>query len=365
MFTKRKPPSARLCVVGIGSGGINTMNHLIDNGVRGVDFIAVDTDARALAGSMAPTQVVIGNGRGGGGNPDTVYPLIPEAQPRLVDAIRGADIVFIVGGMGKGTATAVAPAIARIGRNEDAIVVGLVTLPFAIEGQQRDTIARRGVERLRLCVDTLVAVPNDRLLSCGMDHLTVNEMFDHAAAVVGAMVHGLANMLQRPNLINLDIADVRSVMSGSGASIITTGSGSGHGRARQAAESAVRSDLLGITIDGAASVLYEVVTGPDVSIGEISELGHIIRNRVAPDANIFFGYTQLPDMRDRVEITLVAAGFDDWRERVAFQDLWARAHGAHMMGEELVAHRPRREEPARPSQHVLSNIGLPAFLRAR
>jgi cell division protein FtsZ len=362
MIKRNKRNGVQLCVVGIGNGGINTMNRIIDNDVRGVDFVAIDTDSRTLERSKAPTQIQIGDGLGGGGNPSDVDSLLPEYHETIQKAVGSADLVFIVGGMGKGTATAVAPLVARLGRNENVIVIGIVTLPFGFEGRRRYAIAERGVSRLRRYVDTLVAIPNDRLSTHSAEPVSMVNAFSQVDDMLSDMVRGVANMLQRHNLINIDFADIRTIMKQSGASIITHGTGSGPHRARIAAEAAIRSDLLGVTIDGARGVLYEVITGPDVSMAEINQIGQMILNRVSAEANIIFGYSQLAEMAGCVEITLVASGFHDLEQRSAFQDLLARAHGTHMTGDELLSQRPREEKP-RPNNQFLQNLNMPSFLQ--
>jgi cell division protein FtsZ len=313
---QRKKPSQqlpRIRVVGVGSGGITAINNLLGADLYGVDFLAVDTDTKRLQHSKAPLNLRIGvpvaDGRGIAGDVERGRRAALAAVRAIGGPLRGSDLVFILAGLGGGTGTGAAPIIARIARRLGALVVGLVTFPFAFEGQERADNARRGVTWLRNWTDTLVVIPNNRLLEEAGGAIGFHETYRLAHTVWYQSVRGITDLVNHSGLINVDFADVRSIMSEGGGAIIATGYGTGHDRAKQAAEQASRSDLLGITIDGAQGILFNVTGGPDISLLEVEQAAEIITHRADRDANVIFGAAVNHSMSDEVRITVIATGF--------------------------------------------------------
>lgn len=303
-------------VIGVGGGGSNAVDRMVADGVQNVEFITVNTDAQALYLSKADQRIRIGEkltrGLGAGGDPTTGQQAAEESRDELVKALKGADMVFITAGMGGGTGTGAAPVIARLAHEMGILTVGVVTKPFTFEGRPRRRTAEQGIEALRPYVDTLVIVPNDRLLLTGNKNATMVQAFQMADGVLRQGIQGIADMINLPGMINVDFADVRSVMQRSGTALMSIGIGSGENRMISAVKEAIESPLLEVTIDGARSVLLNVTGGEDVTIFEVQESASIIEEAVDPNANIIWGLLIDPNFpRGQVKVTLIATGFDE------------------------------------------------------
>ncbi len=310
---------AQIRVVGVGGGGSNAVNRMIAEGLSGVDFVAVNTDAQALMLSDAPTRVRIGDkltrGLGVGGNPDTGQKAAEESSDELHDVLGGSDMVFITAGMGGGTGTGAAPVIAEIAREMDALTIGVVTRPFGWEGAVRSETARTGIERLKDAVDTLIVIPNDRLLEITDKRVSLQDAFALADDVLRQGVQGISELITVPGLINLDFADVRTIMSEGGAALMAVGHASGENRAVEAAQQAISSRLLDITIDGARGILFNVTGGTDLSLFEVNEAASIIKQTAHPEVNLIFGAVIDEKMGDEIRIIVIATGFDQTEPR--------------------------------------------------
>lgn len=301
-------------VVGIGGGGVNAVNRMIDVGLKGVEFIAINTDAQALLMSDADVKLDIGRavtrGLGAGASPDVGRQAASDHEEEIKEVLRGSDMVFVTAGEGGGTGTGGAPIVARIARELGALTVGVVTRPFTFEGKRRATQAEEGISALRKEVDTLIVIPNDRLLSISDRTITALEAFKSADQVLLAGVQGITDLITTPGLINLDFADVRSVMYGAGSALMGIGSARGENRATRAAESAIASPLLEASIDGAHGVLLSIAGGSDLGLFEISEAAELVAASAHPDANIIYGTVIDDALGDEVRVTVIAAGFE-------------------------------------------------------
>ncbi|MHB1873625.1 MAG: cell division protein FtsZ [Streptosporangiaceae bacterium] len=302
-------------VVGIGGGGVNAVNRMIEEGLKGVEFIAINTDAQALLMSDADVKLDVGReltrGLGAGANPDVGEKAAQDHREEIEEVLKGADMVFVTAGEGGGTGTGGAPVVAQVARSLGALTIGVVTRPFGFEGKRRATQADVGIERLRSEVDTLIVIPNDRLLSISDRHVSVLDAFKSADQVLLSGVQGITDLITTPGLINLDFADVKSVMSGAGSALMGIGSSRGDDRAVAAAEMAISSPLLEASIDGAHGVLLSIQGGSDLGLFEINEAAQLVSNSAAPDANIIFGAVIDDALGDEVRVTVIAAGFDD------------------------------------------------------
>jgi cell division protein FtsZ len=310
---------AQIKVVGVGGGGSNAVNRMIAEGLRGVDFIAVNTDAQALLMSNAPQRVRIGDkltrGLGAGGNPEVGKRAAEESAEDLRDMMTGADMVFVTCGMGGGTGTGAAPIIAELAKSSGALTIGVITRPFTFEGTRRRTMAEEGIELLKEKVDTLIAIPNDRLLEIVEKKTAITQAFRLADDVLRQGIQGISELITVPGLINLDFADVRSIMSEGGSALMAVGRAEAEGRAAAAAESAIGSALLDVTIDGARGILFNVTGGPNLTLFEVNEAAEIIRAKAHPEANIIFGAVIDEGMDDEIRITVIATGFDAVSQR--------------------------------------------------
>jgi len=293
---------------------------MIQAGVKGVDFIAVNTDAQALVHSEAPTRIRIGDkltkGLGSGGNPDTGRRSADESSEELFEVLKGADMVFITAGMGGGTGTGASPVIAQISREVGALTVGVVTKPFTFEGNRRRLSAEEGINALKEQVDTLITIPNDRLLQIADKKTTLNEAFRIADDVLRQGIQGISDLITEPGLINLDFADVKSIMQLAGSALMAIGRGTGDTRCIDAARQAIESPLLEISIEGAKGVLFNITGGADLGMLEVHEAASVIQQAADPEANIIFGAVIDPEMGNDVKITLIATGFDYARRGV-------------------------------------------------
>lgn len=301
-------------VVGIGGGGGNAINRMIEEGLGGVEFIAINTDAQSLLLNKAKQRIRIGDkltrGLGAGGNPETGRKSAEESAEELYEALRGADMVFITCGMGGGTGTGATPIVAQIAREMGALTVGVVTRPFHFEGAKRSQSAEAGIEALRGQVDTLIVIPNDRLLQLVDKKSSLQDAFGMADDVLRQGIQGISELITVSGLINLDFADVKTIMSEGGAALMAVGRAKGEDRARKAAEEAVRSSLLDVTIDGARGILFNITGGTDMSLFDVNEAAAIIKETAHPEVNLIFGAVVDPNMGDEIRITVIATGFD-------------------------------------------------------
>ena len=309
-------------VVGVGGGGTNAVSRMVDAGLRGVEFISANTDAQALQMTEADIKLNIGHdltkGLGAGANPDIGHGAAAESRDEIKEALKGADMVFVTAGEGGGTGTGAAPVIADIAKNEiGALTVGVVTKPFEFEGTQRTRQAEEGIARLREVVDTLIVIPNEKLLSVIERRTSILDAFREADNVLRQGVQGITDLITIPGLINLDFADVRTIMQDAGSALMGIGSARGEDRAVQAAELAISSPLLEASIDGAHGVLLSIQGGSDLGLFEVNEAAEIVNQATDPGANIIFGAVIDQDMSDEVRVTVIATGFDHGRARPA------------------------------------------------
>ena len=303
-------------VVGVGGGGVNAVNRMIDAGLKGVEFIAVNTDAQALLMSDADVKLDIGReitrGLGAGSDPEIGKAAAESHSEEIEEALKGADMVFITAGKGGGTGTGAAPVIAQIAKGLGALTIGVVTRPFAFEGKRRSTQAETGIKTLKEKVDTLIVIPNDRLLTVSNDKTSVLNAFKMADEVLLQGVQGITDLITTPGLINTDFADVKMIMSDAGSALMGIGYGSGEGRALAAARAAISSPLLEASIEGARGILLTIAGGSDLGLFEVNEAAEIIHGVAHADANIIFGTVIDDSMGDEVRVTVIAAGFDRW-----------------------------------------------------
>ncbi|OXM48125.1 cell division protein FtsZ [Amycolatopsis alba] len=301
-------------VVGIGGGGVNAVNRMIEVGLKGVEFIAVNTDAQALLMSDADVKLDIGReltrGLGAGAAPEVGQKAAEDHREEIEEVIKGADMVFVTAGEGGGTGTGGAPVVAQIARKLGALTIGVVTRPFTFEGKRRSKQAEDGIQQLRNECDTLIVIPNDRLLQLGDIGVSLMDAFRSADEVLLSGVQGITDLITTPGLINLDFADVKSVMSGAGSALMGIGSARGEGRAIQAAEKAINSPLLEASMDGAHGALLSIAGGSDLGLFEINEAASLVQESAHPDANIIFGTIIDDSLGDEVRVTVIAAGFD-------------------------------------------------------
>lgn len=393
---------ASIKVVGIGGGGGNAVNRMIEEGLGGVEFIAINTDAQALLLSKAKTRVRVGDkltrGLGAGGNPEVGRKAAEESADELYEVLRGADMVFITSGMGGGTGTGGAPIIAQVAKELGALTIGVVTRPFTFEGSRRIQAAEAGIEALKSQVDTLIVIPNDRLLQIVDKRASLQDAFGMADDVLRQGIQGISELITVPGLINLDFADVRTIMSEGGAALMAVGRASGEERARQAAEEAVSSSLLDVTIDGARGILFNVTGGPGMSLFEVNEAAAIIKETAHPDVNLIFGAVVDDNMGDDIRITVIATGFEQSRvasrrpatavntkpqQRPATTQrptTAAQQRPAPQQQQAAPAEQPAEEQPAevqpqQPARNVedeftsrvydTEDLDIPAFLRRR
>jgi len=349
---------AQIRVIGVGGGGSNAVNRMIEEGLQGVDFIAVNTDAQALMLCQAPKRLRIGDnvtrGLGAGGHPTEGGKAAEESQDEIREVLDGADMVFVTAGMGGGTGTGAAPVIARIAKEElKALTIGVVTKPFAFEGPKRARAAAEGIEALKQVVDTLIVIPNDRLLEITERRVSLPEAFRIADDVLRQGIQGITEVITVPGLINLDFADVKAIMQEGGAALMAVGKASGDNRALEAAQQAISSRLLDITIDGARGILFNITGGPSMTLYEVNEAASIIRETAHPDVNIIFGAVIDEAMGNDLRITVIATGLDN-------EDRPERER-----------ERPRMQPQRRMDSQDLfatvdrDNIEIPAFLRRR
>ena len=312
---------AKIKVVGLGGGGNNALSSMIAlQNIQGVEFVAVNTDAQALLNHQSPTKVQIGEtitrGLGAGGDPEIGRQAAEESTQKMEDVLQDADMVFLTAGMGGGTGTGAIPIVAQITKNLGALTVAVVTKPFIFEGTRRMITAEEGIEKLKDKVDALIVIPNQRLLESVEKNMTLQEAFKLADSVLGQGVQGISDLITMPGLINVDFADVRTIMTNAGSALMGIGTAGGENRAAAAARMAIASPLLEVSIEGAKGVLFNIVGGPDLSMSEVSEAAQIISQAADPDANIIFGATIKDDQLDQIKISVIATGFDETRRKL-------------------------------------------------
>jgi cell division protein FtsZ len=320
-----KPDSARIAkikVIGVGGGGGNAVSSMIETGtINGVEFIAVNTDAQVLLQNKAPTKLQIGEkltkGLGVGGNPEIGQNAAEESMEKIKELLLDSDMVFVTAGMGGGTGTGAAPVIAQLAKEAGALTVGVVTKPFAFEGTRRSVAAEDGIEKLKDATDTLIVIPNQRLMDVIDRKMTLLEAFKVVDSVLGQAVGGIADIITTAGLVNVDFADVKAIMKEAGSALLGIGTGVGENRAQMAARAAVSSPLLDLSIEGARGVLFNIAGGNDLTMFEVDEAARIISAAADPDANIIFGAVIKDDLSDQVRITVIATGFDETRSRIA------------------------------------------------
>jgi len=306
---------AKIKVIGVGGGGSNAVNRMVEVGLCGVEFIVANTDAQALDHSKAAVKIQLGQkltkGLGAGADPNVGRQAALEDTDMIIQALSGADMIFVTTGLGGGTGTGAAPVIASLGSELGALTIGVVTKPFKFEGKKRALHAETGLEALRECVDTIITIPNERLLQVVDRRTTINEAFGLADDVLRQAIQGISDLILVPGLINLDFADVRTIMSGMGVAMMGTGMADGDGRAMQAAQRAVSSPLLeDSSVTGARGVIINVTGGPDMSLMEVNEASCVIQEAAHDEANIIFGAVIDPNLTGRIKITVIATGFD-------------------------------------------------------
>ena len=386
---------ARIKVIGVGGGGCNAVNRMIDEGLQGIEFIAVNTDAQALLLSKAPTRVRIGDkvtrGLGAGGIPETGRKAAEESAEELYEVLKGSDMVFVTSGLGGGTGTGAAPIVAQIAKEVGALTIGVVTRPFTFEGARRQQSAEAGISKLKEHADTLIVIPNDRLLQIVDKRASLQDAFKTADDVLRQGIQGISELITVPGLINLDFADVRAIMSEGGAALMAVGRASGEDRARIAAEMAISSQLLDITIDGARGILFNITGGQGMTLFEVNTAAAIIKETAHPECNLIFGAVVDPNLGEELRITVIATGFDRSapstmifdRASVSATESRTRKiedpHQSHSVQRQRpAAEPPHPEPPARPTQQPQSNqsdfqrvvintedLDVPAFLRNR
>ncbi|MGE5224860.1 MAG: cell division protein FtsZ [Omnitrophica WOR_2 bacterium] len=363
---------AHIKVVGVGGGGCNAVDRMIDEGLQGVEFIAINTDAQALQLSRATTRVRIGEkltrGLGSGGNPEQGRKAAEESADELYEVLRGSDMVFVTSGMGGGTGTGACPIVAQIGKEVGALTIGVVTRPFTFEGSRRIQTAEAGIAKLKEQSDTLIVIPNDRLLQIVDKRANLNDAFRMADDVLRQGVQGISELITVPGLINLDFADVRTIMSEGGAALMAVGSAKGEERAREAAEKAISSQLLDITIDGARGILFNVTGGPDLTLFEVNQAAAIIKETAHPDVNLIFGAVIDQNMKDEVRITVIATGFErtGMPRRIVDNPL-PRTENAPARPVENKEYPAPTSKPAdfQPRTFNTEDLDIPTFLRNR
>lgn len=341
---------AQIKVIGVGGGGGNAVNRMINEGLGGVEFITINTDNQALMLAKAKTRVRIGDkltrGLGAGGNPEIGRKAAEESSDELYEVLRGADMIFIACGMGGGTGTGASPVVAQIAKELGALTIGVVTRPFSFEGTRRQQSAEQGIEALKSQVDTLIVIPNDRLLQIADKRASLQQAFSLADDVLRQGIQGISELITVPALINLDFADVRTIMSEGGAALMAVGKANGDDRARKAAESAISSGLLDVTIDGARGILFNITGGPNLSLFEVNEAAAIIKESAHPEVNLIFGAQIDENMGDELRITVIATGFEQSR---AQRKMEAQLQPRQPVQRPVVQQQPQQQQP-RPAQ---------------
>jgi cell division protein FtsZ len=379
-------PTAHIKVVGVGGGGSNAVDRMVEDGVQGVEFITVNTDAQALMHSRADVRIRIGDkltkGLGSGGNPVIGQKAAEETTEEIYDALKGADMIFITAGMGGGTGTGASPIIASIAQDLGMLTVGVVTRPFTFEGNHRRKTADQGIEQLKPMVDTLIIIPNDRLLQTASKNTSMLQAFQMADNVLRQGIQGISDVITQRGLINVDFADIKTIMAQQGSALMAIGTGSGDNRMVDAVNEAIASPLLEVSIDGARGVLFNVTGGEDLGILEIYEAADVVARAVDQDANIKFGAVIDPNFpAGQVKITLIATGFDTTRPNVqrsrSFPAAVAQATTQPPAAQPHPVPIPAAQPPAQPGRPAAQppraapnfssgdDLDIPPFLRNR
>jgi cell division protein FtsZ len=377
-----KPDSARIAkikVIGVGGGGGNAISSMIDAGtINGVEFIAINTDAQVLLANKAPTKLQIGEkltkGLGVGGNPDIGRQAAEESVEKIKELLIDSDMVFVTAGMGGGTGTGAASIIAELAMEAGALTVGVVTKPFAFEGTRRMVAAEEGIEKLKDSTDTLIVIPNQRLMDVIDRKMTLLEAFKVVDSVLGQAVGGIADIITTAGLVNVDFADVKTVMKDAGSALLGIGTGVGENRAQMAARAAVSSPLLDLSIEGARGVLFNIAGGNDLTMFEVDEAARIIAAAADQDANVIFGAVIKEELTDQVRITVIATGFDETRSRIAhmskvvpqkptIQGVISEPVGVGSGEEEKGNETPGEENGGADEDVFGEKFEIPAFLR--
>lgn len=366
---------AKIKVVGIGGGGCNAIDRMIAAGLRGVEFIALNTDFQALSKSLAPVKIQIGSkltkGLGAGGNADIGRKAMEESRSEVLARLEGADMVFVTCGMGGGTGTGGAPLVAEAAKESGALTVGIVTRPFRFEGRHRLSSAMDGIELMKENVDTLIIIPNDKLIELVKEQTSLLESFLMADEILKQAVLGISELILKPGLINLDFADVKMIMSNSGTALIGLGEGMGEGKAVQAVERAVLSPLLESSIDGASGVLINFIGGPDLGLHEVYKAAELVHERADVEANIIFGAAIDDDMKDRVHVLLLATGFSPARVATSTSKPLIRRSETRSSTprvsllsdeEKRMDQRPEKDKPKEDDVNY-DELDVPSFLR--
>lgn len=355
---------AKIRVVGIGGGGNNALASMISQSqIHGVDFIAVNTDAQSLLLSPAATKLQIGEtltkGLGSGGDPEIGRQAAEESAQKLKDILDGSDMVFLAAGMGGGTGTGATPIVAKIAKEVGALTIAVVTKPFTFEGTRRMVSAEDGIENLIDKVDTLIVIPNQRILDVVDKKLSLLEAFKVADSVLTQGVQGISDLITLPGLINVDFADVRTIMTNAGSALMGIGTGVGENRAHTAARTAIASPLLEISMDGARGVLFNIIGGPDLTMSEVDEAAKLIAAAADPDANIIFGATIDESMHDQMKITVIATGFDSTKQKLKEFAIPDKTEEEKQAGTSV---KPSEPEVEKEKEDLWD---IPAFLRQR
>ncbi|MDK1044890.1 MAG: cell division protein FtsZ [Anaerolineales bacterium] len=363
---------ARIKVVGIGGGGSNAVNRMIEEGMAGIEFVAINTDAQALLLSEAPVRIRIGDkitrGLGAGGDPEVGKKAAEESAEDVYEVLKGSDMVFIAAGIGGGTGTGATPVISQIAKEIGALTIAVVTRPFSFEGSKRMQAAEAGINELKDHVDTLIVIPNDRLIQIADKRASLQESFKLADDVLRQGIQGISELITVPGLINLDFADVRTIMSEGGAALMAVGCASGEDRARVAAEQAITSHLLDITIDGARGILFNVTGGADLTLFEVNQAAAIIKETAHPDVNLIFGAVIDPTLGEDLRVTVIATGFDSSggpKRASSRLKRFTDAAAAQKQDRLDVAEASIPADEFLPQAIDVNDLDIPAFLRRR
>jgi cell division protein FtsZ len=368
---------ATIKVIGVGGGGNNAVNRMIEHGVEGVEFIAVNTDAQALELSKAEVKLQIGGkltrGLGAGANPEVGKKAAEESKEQIEEVLQGADMIFVTAGMGGGTGTGAAPTIAQIAKDLGALTVGVVTRPFSFEGRRRSTQAVAGIEALKNSVDTLIVIPNDRLLEIVDKNTPMLEAFREADNVLRQGVQGISDLIAKPGLINVDFADVKTIMFDKGSALMGIGVANGEHRAAEAAKKAISSPLLETSVDGAHGILMNITGGSNLSLYEVQEAADIVTSAADDEVNVIFGSVINENLKEEIVVTVIATGFDETkkeepqiRQRPVMnhnQHAATKQHDEAPREREMPQHRPQQQQQRpKPEEETLD---IPTFLRNR
>ena len=361
---------AKIKVLGIGGGGGNAINSMIiNNQIKGVDFIAINTDTQALLTNKASTKIQIGEnltrGLGSGGDPKIGLDAAEESKEKIKEYLADADMVFLSGGLGGGTFTGAAPVIAQIAKEAGALTIAVTTKPFAFEGTRRMVIAEEGLEKLKEKVDTLIVIPNQRIMEVIDKKVTLLEAFKIVDGVLTQGVQGISEIITVPGLINRDFADIKTVMKDAGSALLGIGTGVGENRAQIAAKAAISSPLLDVSIEGAKGILLNIAGGPDLTMAEVDEAARLVAEATDADSNIIFGATINENMVDQIKITVIATGFDEARSRLAKIMPKPKIEGPQGIVSERLEEKPAGEKGNGefPEEEFGEEFEIPAFLR--